>query len=164
MTTRPRIALSTAGIAVLAAALIACAPTPPTPAASPTSETTSPAPTPQATLAEPDVTADEIARAVFGATAGEGGIPETRIVASDALVEGERFVVEAACNGASVDYQVLRAAVGDSGTELVAGTVVCADGTPTSSSFDAQWSGPVQLRLTATDDVTQAWVVVRPEE
>lgn len=163
MVVRPRAAFCAAGIALAAVACVACAPSP-SDTAPPSGATTSVTAGPSPELDAPDVAADEISRAVFGATAGDGGIPETQVIATNAIVSGERYVVDAACVGTSVDYEILTAAVGDSGTTLEAGTVECGQSTPTRSSFEAEWSGVVQITLASTDDLTQAWVVVLPEE
>ncbi|WP_439591287.1 hypothetical protein [Microbacterium sp.] len=128
-----------------------------TPAAS--QEVASPAPS--ATLDVPETLPGEIARAVFLIDGGEGGTPETSYIATDLVQMDVPFSVTGECIGDSVDYEVVRAAVGDSGGVLVSGTIECG-ATNSSGSFSAPYAGPVQLMLKDTDHVSQAWVVVVP--
>lgn len=153
---------SAVAIALVAAG---CSASPPTDAAPSASRTATPSdgasasPSPAPTLDVPATMTGEIARAEFSPDAGPGGTPQTAYTALGAVEEGVPFHVTGECVGGSVDFEVLRAAVGDSGTVLVSGTIEC--GVLNSSGYQSvPYSGPVQLVLGSTDDVQQAWLAV----
>lgn len=158
----------TIALALIPAALLVmsgCAADPPVavPTSSPPSPTASEtiaSPEPSATIEIPETFPGEIARAVF-LTEGPEGVPQTSYVSTDLVQADVPFVVEGACVGDGVDFEVVRAAVGDSGGAIAAGRIAC--GAPFSTgAFSTPYTGPVQLTLGSTDDVTQAWAVVRP--
>lgn len=163
--TRLRLA-SLVALSLGAVALTGCAaeqpaaePTRSAPAPSESATVTSPAPSP--TFEVPPTLPGEIARAVHLADGGPDGTPQTSYISSDLVQADVPFAVAGECIGDSVDFEVVRAAVGDSGGVLVAGTIEC--GVPNShGAFSTPFSGPVQLILKSTDDITAAWVVVVP--
>ncbi|GAA1920340.1 hypothetical protein GCM10009775_11140 [Microbacterium aoyamense] len=147
-------------VAVAAALLMAgCAAEDPTVAVpSPTVESPTPS---QAPYAVPSTLEGEIARAVFEPDAGADGSPQTSYTAVDLVRADEPFTIEGQCIGDSVEFEVIRAAVGDSGTMLMGGTFTCGENS-TPGSYSSPYSGPVQLVLKGTDGIEAGWFAVVP--
>lgn len=82
-------------------------------------------------------------------------------IVSDAVAADVLFTVRGQCVGDGVDYTLITANVGDSGRELLSGTLECGveDDLPAQSSA---YEGLVQVMLGSTDDVDAAWVAVVP--
>lgn len=123
--------------------------------ATPRPDTATPVPT-ESAYAVPPVAEGDIAGAVFDQDAGPDGTPVTTLTSYDVIESGVPFVVRGACLGESVGFRVLTAAVGDSGDTLVEGTIRCDDAEVL--TFTTAFSGVVQLALTDSDSVTDAWV------
>lgn len=155
-------ALLVAAVAALATGCVAEDPVDVAPTPQPTAASSDPAtPSPTPTFAVPDTLPGEIARAVFGIDSGPDGIPQTAYTATDAVQADVPFAVTGECVGDSVDFEVVRAAVGDSGTVLVAGTLECGV-VPATGAIATPYAGLVQLVLKSTDDVEYAWLAVVP--
>ncbi len=123
--------------------------------ATPRPDTATPVPT-ESAYAVPPVTDGDIADAVFDDDAGPDGTPVTTLTSYNVVESGVPFVVRGACLGDSVGFRVLTAAVGASGETLVEGTIRCGDAEQL--SYTVPFSGVVQLALTDSGSVSQAWV------
>lgn len=123
--------------------------------ATPRPDTATPVPT-ESAYGVPPVADGDIAGAVFDDDAGPDGTPVTTLTSYDVVESGVPFVVRGACVGESVGFRVLTAAVGASGETLVEGIIRCDDAEEL--SYTVMFSGVVQLALTDSDSVTDAWV------
>lgn len=165
---RTRLLAACAGLAFIASGTLGCSPADdaaaPTPTVDGSTSTPTPTPTPTsaAELVIPDVVEGEIARAVMTAD-GPGGVPETALTTTDAVVADESFRVEGACvGGGPVDFDILTAAVGDSGEAIASGTITCDGDVHDGGAWATPFSGPVQFAVRAADDVDLGWLVVVP--
>jgi hypothetical protein len=163
---RARLPAICAGVALSAAAVVGCAPTgePVTPSPAESSTTSgSPVPPEVAELpAVPEVADGEIARAVLTAD-GPGGVPETAFTSSGLLVADETFRIEGACVGGDrVEFDLLSAAVGDSGQTLASGAITCDGSVQDAGAWATPFSGPAQFAVTFADGVEDAWLVALP--
>lgn len=157
-------ARTTAALAIAGILLVGCAPAADEAESTPTPRPTpSPTPSPTQVYAVPEPVQGEIARLVHTPDGGEDDAPVTAMTTSDLVVAGEPFYVQGACVGGSLTWEVVRAAVGDSGDMLMGGSLECGD-TVVRSSFESDYGGPVQVMLTSTDDVDEAYLIVLPAD
>jgi hypothetical protein len=156
-----RTAAALAAVALTGALAAGCTPTTDEGAPTPSFTSPSPSPSPTQTYAVPDTIEGEIARAVYTPDGGTDDSPMVETIASDAVAADMLFTVRGQCVGDGVDYSLITANVGDSGRELLSGTLVCGveDDLPAQSSV---YEGLVQVMLGSTDDVDAAWVAVVP--
>jgi hypothetical protein len=103
--------------------------------------------------------AGEKGRAVFEKD-GPDGIPTTTITAVDAVYADDTLMIRGACVGDSIG--VLVATAESTPRTLIEGTIPCG-GTVDPFSYTADYTGPVQVSFTDSDDVTEAWAVVVAE-
>jgi len=109
-------------------------------------------------IAVPEVSAGEIARAVFEED-GPDGVPGGEMVISDAIVAGDELVVRGQCDGDTVSYKVDSADPDTERRTLLAGTLICGEGNDP-FVYTTDYSGPAQLLFTETDGSSIAWVVL----
>lgn len=156
-----RTAAALAAVALTGAMAVGCAPTTEEGGPSPSFTSPSPSPSPTTTYAVPDTVEGEIARAVFTPDGGTDDSPMVETIVSDAITADTPFRVEGDCVGDRFDFSVITANVGDSGTELLSGTIVCGSDEPT-ADYSSAYEGLVQIMLGSTDDVETAWIVLAP--
>lgn len=152
---------------LLALSLVSCSPdgTQPSPIDTP-SEASTPKPSEsepgRVAYQEPETVDGEVARVSFEIA---DGVPTATSTAVDAIAAGRSLVVEGQCiGGDSVEFELWRAEPGeDSGTTLLAGEIACDVPSEHGFSHSLDYEGVVQMMLTRTDSVTQAWVVARQE-
>ena len=121
--------------------------------------TPTPAPSP---LETPDTSAaDQLAVALFTTT---GDVPTSESITGPAtMTSGARVTVTGECRGGTLDYELRTAAAGEDQVVLLAATIGCDDGGSTNTLDGVDYTGPVQLAITNTDGVDEAWVQATQE-
>lgn len=137
----------------------------PSPTSQP-SETSTPAMTERESASvpyeEPETVEGEVPRASFEVV---DDVPTTTSTTVDAIAAGATIVVEGQCTGGeSVAFELWRAEPGeDSGETLLSGEIDCDAPTEHNVSHSLPYEGVVQMMLTSTDSVSEAWGVARQE-
>jgi len=156
----PSLLIAITALALLCGCAIGIDTEPPPDAASPTRAPT-PTPTPSP-LETPDTAADDqIAVALF-TTHGDEPTNQS-IIGPATMISGSRVTVTGECRGGALDYELRTAAAGEDPLVLLAATIGCDDGRSTNMLDGVNYSGPVQVAITQTDDVDEAWVQATQE-
>ncbi|MDY0828236.1 hypothetical protein SK224_03760 [Microbacterium sp. BG28] len=78
-----------------------------------------------------------------------------------AIEAGQGLRIEGWCEGGRVSYDLMTAGVGDDKRSIAAGTFVCGDAVVSNEWAPIDYTGPVQLQITTTDDISTGWVQAR---
>jgi hypothetical protein len=78
-----------------------------------------------------------------------------------AIEAGQGLRIDGWCEGGSVTYELMTAGVGEEKRSIAGGTFVCGDALVSNEWASIDYTGPVQLQLTTTDDISTGWVQAR---
>ncbi|MDR6200090.1 hypothetical protein QE374_001999 [Microbacterium sp. SORGH_AS428] len=74
---------------------------------------------------------------------------------------GHGLRIDGWCEGGRVSYELMTAGVGDEKRSIAGGTFVCGDAIVSNEWASIDYTGPVQLQVTTTDDISTGWVQAR---
>jgi hypothetical protein len=78
-----------------------------------------------------------------------------------AIEAGQGLRIDGWCEGGRVSYELMTAAVGDEKRSIAGGTFVCGDAIVSNEWASIDYTGPVQLQITTTEDISTGWVQAR---